>query len=83
MGKNKVQSSRDLDGKDPSFACLCAFLKGRDFSKQKANATTLCEELCASNCVYRSRGAPTKCNRPPLVQLGKTADQHCFEFNFA
>ena len=52
-------------------------------SKQKANAATLCEELCASKCVYRSRGAPTKCIGPAQVQLGKMADQHCFEFNFA
>ena len=26
--------------------------------KQQAIATTLCEELQASNCVYKSRGAP-------------------------
>ena len=29
-------------------------------SKQQANATTLCEELHASNCMYKSRGAPAK-----------------------
>ena len=40
-------------------------------AKQQANATTLCEELRASNCVYKSQGAPTKCIGPPLVQLGK------------
>ena len=32
--------------------------------KQQA---TLCEELQASNYVYKSRGAPAKGNGPPLV----------------
>ena len=39
--------------------------------KQQAIATTLCEELQASNCVYKSRGAPARGIGPPLVQLGK------------
>ena len=30
-----------------------------------------CEELQASNCVYRSRGAPARGIGPPLLQLGK------------
>ena len=39
--------------------------------KQQAIATTLCEELQASNCVYKSRGAPARGIGPPLLQLGK------------
>ena len=35
--------------------------------KQQAIATTLCEELQASNCIYKSRGAPARGIRPPLV----------------
>ena len=34
-------------------------------SKQKAIATTLYEELQASNCVYKSQGAPTRGIGPP------------------
>ena len=33
----------------------------------QAIATTLYEELQASNCVYKSRGAPAKGIRSPLV----------------
>ena len=39
--------------------------------QQQAIATTLCEELQASNCVYKSRGAPARGIGPPLVKLGK------------
>ena len=39
--------------------------------KQQAIATTLCEEPRASNCVYKSRGAPARGIGPPLVYLGK------------
>ena len=39
--------------------------------KQQAIATTLCEELQASNYVYETRGAPARGIGPPLVQLGK------------
>ena len=35
--------------------------------KQQAIATLLCEELQASNCVYKSRGAPARRIGPPLV----------------
>ena len=35
--------------------------------KQQAIATTLCEELQASNCVYKSRGAPARGIGPPLL----------------
>ena len=35
--------------------------------KQQAIATTLCEELQASNCVYKSRGAPARGIGPPLI----------------
>ena len=35
--------------------------------KQQAIATTLCEELQASNCVYKSQGAPARGIGPPLV----------------
>ena len=35
--------------------------------KQQAIATTLCEELQASNCVYESRGAPARGIGPPLL----------------
>ena len=34
-------------------------------------ATTLCEELQASNCVYKSQGAPARGIGPPPVQLEK------------
>ena len=55
-------------------------------SKQQAIAITLCEELQASNCVYESRGAPARAARgigPAPSKAGKSADQHCFEVNFA
>ena len=35
--------------------------------KQLAIATTLCKELQASNCVYKSQGAPARGIGPPLV----------------
>ena len=35
--------------------------------KQQAIATTLCEELQASNCVYKSRGAPARGIGPPQL----------------
>ena len=35
--------------------------------KQQAIATTLYEELQASNCIYKSRGAPARGIGPPLV----------------
>ena len=35
--------------------------------KQQAIATLLCEELQASNSVYKSRGAPARRIGPPLV----------------
>ena len=35
--------------------------------KQQVIVTTLCEELQASNCIYKSRGAPARGIRPPLV----------------
>ena len=35
--------------------------------KQQAIATTFCEELQASNCAYKSRGAPARGIGPPLV----------------
>ena len=35
--------------------------------KQQAIATTLCEEMQASNCVYKSRGAPARGIGPPLL----------------
>ena len=41
--------------------------KNRMTRKQQAIATTLCEELQASNCVYRSRGAPARGIGPPPV----------------
>ena len=46
------------DGKKPKHKMAC---------KQQAIATTLCEELQASNCVYKSRGAPARRIGPPLV----------------
>ena len=52
-------------------------------SKQQAIAITLCEELQASNCVYESRGAPARGTGAAPSIAGKTADQHCFEVNFA
>ena len=39
--------------------------------KQQAITTTLCKELQASNCIYKSQGAPARGIGPPLVQLGK------------
>ena len=33
--------------------------------KQQAIATTLCKELQARNCVYKSRGAPARDIGPP------------------
>ena len=50
--------------------------------KQQAIATTLCEELQASNCVYKSRGAPARDEATPTI-AGETADQHCLKVNFA
>ena len=39
--------------------------------KKQAIATTVCEELQASNCVYKSRGASARGIGPPLLWLGK------------
>ena len=39
--------------------------------KQQAIATTLCEELQTSNCIYMSRGAPARDIGPPPVWLEK------------
>ena len=50
--------------------------------KQQAIATTLCEELQASNYVYKSRSAPARGIGYPTI-AGETADQHWFEVNFA
>ena len=36
-------------------------------TKRQAIATTLFEELHASNCVYKTRGAPARSIGPPLV----------------
>ena len=47
-----------MDGKKPKYKMA---------RKQQAIATTLCEELQASNCIYKSRGAPARGIRPPLV----------------
>ena len=41
--------------------------KNKKAHKQQAIATTLCEELQTSNCVYKSRGTPARGIRPPLV----------------
>ena len=46
------------DGKKP---------KHKKARKQQAIATTLYEELQASNCIYKSRGAPARGIGPPLV----------------
>ena len=61
-------------GKKPKHKMAC---------KQQAIATTLCEELQASNCIYKSQGAPARGIGPPPSIAGETADQHCFEVNFA
>ena len=49
---------KKMDGKKPKYKMA---------RKQQAIATTLCEELQASNCVYKSRGAPARGIGPPLV----------------
>ena len=41
--------------------------KSKKAHKQQAIATTLCEELQASNCVYKSQGVPARGIGPPLV----------------
>ena len=46
------------DGKKP---------KHKMARKQQAIATTLCEEMQASNCVYKSRGAPARGIGPPQL----------------
>ena len=40
-------------------------------SKQHAIGTTLCEELQASNCIYKSQGTPARGIGPPPAWLGK------------
>ena len=40
-------------------------------SKQQAIRTTLCEELQASNCIYKSQGTPARGIGPPPAWLGK------------
>ena len=49
---------KKMDGKKPKYKMA---------RKQQAIATTLCEELQACNCVYKSRGAPARGIGPPLV----------------
>ena len=41
--------------------------KAQKAHKQQAIETTLCQDLQASNCVYKSRGAPARGIGPPLV----------------
>ena len=43
------------------------YLRHEMACKQQAIATTLCEELEASNCVSKSQGAPARGIRPPPV----------------
>ena len=40
-------------------------------ARNKAIAKTLCDELQASNCIYKSWGAPSKGIRPAPTLLGK------------
>ena len=42
-------------------------LKHKLAHKQQAIATTLCEELQASNCVYKSQGTPARGIGPHLL----------------
>ena len=52
----------------------------------KAIANTLCKELQARNCVYRSQSAlaaPAGGIGPPPSQLGKLLTSICFKVNFA
>ena len=51
-------------GKKPKHKLAC---------KQQAIATTLCEELQASNCIYKTRGAPARGIRPSPTIAGETA----------
>ena len=41
--------------------------KAQTGTQQQAIATTLCEEMQASHCVYKSRGAPARGNGPPQI----------------
>lgn len=53
-------------------------------ASNKATLPTLCKELQAGNCLHKSQGAPAKSiglTTPSII--GKTADQHCHEVNFA
>ena len=49
-----------------SVFCIASLLH-KMARKQQAIATTLYEELQASNCVHKSRGAPARGIGPPLV----------------
>ena len=53
-----IPQEEGRDGKKP---------KPKMAPKQQAIATTLYEEPQASNCVYKSRGAPARGIGPPLV----------------
>ena len=45
--------------------------KGQTGKQTASNCNNTCEELQASNCVYKSRGAPAGNIGPPLIKLGK------------
>ena len=51
--------------------------------RQQAIAITLCKELQASNCIYIIHEVPLPESRATPSIAGETADQHCFEVNFA
>ena len=68
----KIQTAPDSSTFRVSYTniritAVCQKKKNRMTRKKQAIATTLCEELQASNCVYRSRGAPARGIGPPPV----------------
>ena len=53
------------DEKATALAATMTWILRSEFLS--AIAKTLCEELQASNCIYKSRGAPARGIGPPLV----------------
>ena len=53
------------DEKATALAATMTWILRSEFLS--AIATTLCQELQASNCVYKSQGAPARGIGPPLV----------------
>ena len=69
--KDAVHRRYDWQLSDVPNVCVCGERALLMAHKQQAIATTLCKELQASNCVYKSQDTPATGIGPPPVWLEK------------